>query len=127
MYVIKGWETGIRRMIDACKEYGVPELIEDSINNEVTLTLTMEKATSQNADVGINVGIKMTKTESLVLQLLVGKPDITSDEIAEQLKVTRRTVERNLESLKKKGIIERIGSKKDGYWKIIKTKENGLK
>lgn len=68
----------------------------------------------------------MTKTESLVLQLLVGKPDITSDEIAEQLKVTRRTVERNLESLKKKGIIERIGSKKNGYWKIIKTEENGL-
>lgn len=29
------------------------ELTEDAINNEVTLTLTMEKATSQNADVGI--------------------------------------------------------------------------
>ena len=34
--------------------------------------------------------------------------------------LTRRGVEWNVHKLKKEGKIERIGSKKDGYWEIIK-------
>ena len=31
-----------------------------------------------------------------------------------------RTVKRYVEELRNKGIIERVGSKKDGYWKLNK-------
>lgn len=31
-----------------------------------------------------------------------------------------RTIKRNIKKLKEKGYIERIGSKKIGYWKVIK-------
>ena len=31
-----------------------------------------------------------------------------------------RTIKRNIKELKEKGYIERIGSKKTGYWKVIK-------
>lgn len=38
--------------------------------------------------------------------------------LSESLGVTTRTIERDMSTLKKKGIIERTGSDKGGYWEI---------
>ncbi len=43
---------------------------------------------------------------------------ITQKEIAQKLKTTVRTVERNINLLKEKEIIQRKGADKNGYWKI---------
>lgn len=43
---------------------------------------------------------------------------ISTTQLAENLKVTRRTVHRDLEKLKEKGLIERVGPDKGGYWKV---------
>lgn len=59
-----------------------------------------------------NVGIN--KTEKAVLSILIRKPEKTAEEIAVEVGVTKRTIERTLVSLKKKGLIERIGSNKSG-------------
>ena len=45
---------------------------------------------------------------------------ITAVKISEQLNVSLSTAKRKIKELKEKGIIERIGSDKTGYWKIIK-------
>ena len=45
---------------------------------------------------------------------------ITQKEIASKLKTTVRTIERNVNILKEKEILQRIGTDKAGYWKIIK-------
>ena len=67
-------------------------------------------------NVGINVGIN--KTEKSVLSLLISNSDITTDEMAIELGVTKRTIERTLVGLKKKGKIKRVGSNKSGKWII---------
>ena len=38
-------------------------------------------------------------------------------QIAEKVKVSRKTVGKYLRTLKDKGIIERVGSDRKGYWK----------
>ena len=68
-------------------------------------------------NVGINVGIN--KTEKAVLSILIRKPEKTAEEIAVEVGVTKRTIERTLVSLKKKGLIERIGTNKSGSWTVI--------
>jgi len=40
--------------------------------------------------------------------------------MAEQLGKTTRAIEKQLGHLRSKGMIDRIGSTKDGYWKIVK-------
>lgn len=45
---------------------------------------------------------------------------ITREEIAGILKISIRTVGRNIKILKEKGIVERIGSCQMGYWGINK-------
>ena len=46
-------------------------------------------------------------------------PEKTAEEIAVDVGVTKRTIERTLVSLKKKGLIERIGSNKSGSWVVV--------
>ena len=64
-----------------------------------------------------NVGIN--KTEKVVLGILISNPEKTAGEMAVEVGVTRRTIERTLVSLKKKSLIERIGSNKNGSWVVI--------
>ena len=73
-------------------------------------------------NIGLNVGLNvgLTKTEKKVIQFLIGSSNLTSVELAEKVGVTKRTIERALKSLQEKNIIERIGSKRDGNWIVIK-------
>lgn len=66
----------------------------------------------------MNVGLN--KTEKAVLRLLLKDSDRTADVIAAEIGVTKRTIERTFVSLPKKGKIERIGSKRDGMWVVIR-------
>ena len=67
-------------------------------------------------DVGINVGIN----EQKVLELLrKKKKKTTAKEIAGLLGISLRHSERLITSLKQKGMIQRVGSNKNGYWEII--------
>jgi predicted HTH transcriptional regulator len=45
---------------------------------------------------------------------------ITYDELALNLKVHRDTVRVYMNSLKKSGVVKRIGSDKTGHWEILK-------
>jgi predicted HTH transcriptional regulator len=68
-------------------------------------------------NVGLNVGLN--KTERKVLSLLIENANSTAEFLSAQIGVTKRTVERTLAELQKKGRIERIGSKRDGFWKVF--------
>ena len=69
--------------------------------------------------VGDNVGENRLAHEALCLSLLRENPGMSARQLALQLKVTPRQVERILAKLKKEGKLERIGSAKGGSWKIL--------
>ena len=52
--------------------------------------------------------------------LIYKKPNITAQEIAEKLSVTKRSAENYFSKLKTAQYIKRVGSDKTGHWKIIK-------
>jgi predicted HTH transcriptional regulator len=54
-----------------------------------------------------------------VFSLVKQNKNITATEISERLNISLSTVKRKIKVLKERGIIERIGSDKTGYWKII--------
>jgi len=51
--------------------------------------------------------------------LIQQNKNITDIEISERLNLSLSTVKRKIKDLKEQGIIERVGSDKTGYWKII--------
>ena len=78
--------------------------------------VVLDKVKSEN--VGLNVGLN--KTEKKVVSLLIEDSAYTSDELAAKIGLTKRTIERTFISLQNKKVIERIGSKRDGRWIVIK-------
>ncbi|KYM44662.1 hypothetical protein A2U15_00060 [Fusobacterium necrophorum subsp. funduliforme] len=69
-------------------------------------------------NVGLNVGLN--KTEKKVIELLIENPSYNSQDLAEKIGVTKRTIERTFKTLQEKKRIERIGSKRDGNWIVTK-------
>ena len=70
-------------------------------------------------NVQINDYEKLSKIEKLILEIILENPEITQVNIATKLYKAPKTIQRGIASLKEKGIIERIGSNKKGYWKVM--------
>jgi ATP-dependent DNA helicase RecG len=62
----------------------------------------------------------LTEREKRIVELIFENKDVTTKKIAEELKVTEKTIKRDISDLKDKLIIERVGGKNGGYWKILK-------
>ena len=73
-------------------------------------------------NVGVNsvsVDVKLNKTQIRIVELLKSDSNITIEERAKYAEVETRTIERNIKTLKEKGIIDRVGADKNGHW-IVK-------
>lgn len=64
--------------------------------------------------------IKLTENEQQILSLIVNNNQITREEIVNETKLSDRTISRAIKHLQDEKFILREGSKKTGYWKILK-------
>lgn len=60
----------------------------------------------------------LTSNESKVYEFLKEQPNLTKEELASKIDKTPRTVQRVLNSLKKKQKIIRVGTSQKGYWQV---------
>lgn len=71
------------------------------------------------------VYFKMEAKESVgersgkIIELIKNNMNISIPEMAETIGISECSIERNIESLKKKGLLEPIGPAKGGHWQII--------
>ncbi|MDX1973487.1 MAG: HTH domain-containing protein [Candidatus Sumerlaeia bacterium] len=61
---------------------------------------------------------KLGENKAAIVILMLKTPEITVNELGDQLEISRNTVDRNIQKLKKDGVLERIGPAKGGYWKV---------
>ena len=116
--------SGIPRMADLMKEAGLPAPEYRTEGFFTTVLYKNRPTSSQN--VGENVGEKTEKTlkgkakrEQDILALMRSDPTISSAELARALKVTDRTIERDIARLREKNKIKRQGGDKGGEWVIL--------
>jgi len=123
---VEYWGSGMKRIKEACEEYGtpIPEIVNEAGGVAVKCNpsqnyLKSLKKENVTTNVTTNVTIKLNQTEERILQMITNNPNITQKEIAEELNITIMTVKRNTNRLKEKGIIDRVGANKNGYWKLM--------
>ena len=63
---------------------------------------------------------KLSANENIIYTLIRNNPYISKIEMMSHGKLTKKTVEYNLEKLKKKGILKRVGPDKGGYWEVVR-------
>jgi len=112
---IESWGRGIEKIFHACADDNVPPPEYSIHPNDIMIQFT---APEDRIIFSVRVNDRVTDREKKLLSLLMDDPGHTVQELADQMSVSRKSVSGYLKSLKDKGIIERIGSARRGYWKI---------
>ena len=125
MKIIEKWGTGIPRLFEACKEYGLPkpELVDFDGDFRVNMYRKVEKEVGDNgtttqATQG-TTQVELSEDDKAVLTALAEDPEITQKEIAAKLDWKIDRVKYYLNKLKRKGIIKRVGTSQNGHWEVL--------
>lgn len=130
---IESWGRGFEKIRKECELYNTPipeiEIKTSGVMvkcnpSKVYMDLLnemKEKNVPKNVqkNVQINDYEKLTRIERQILDSIIENPQITQINIANIIKTAPKTVQRGIATLKEKRIIERVGSNKKGYWKIL--------
>lgn len=123
---IENYATGLKKTLTAYAPYAVSPKYE-STEHFFVVMLPNVKWTGEEADVLENVPDnvsdhvpeKISADAAAILAAIRRDPEITKNELAAVIGKTPKTVGRKLAELKEKCYIERIGSDRKGYWKIL--------
>jgi len=115
---IEAWGRGIEKITNACKEWGKPEPFYRIRTNEVMIGFNTDAGIGDG--IGDNIGESSVKneTQEKIIQLMHLYPTISAKAIAAEIGIAPRNVEAHISSMKKVGLVERIGSAKGGHWVV---------
>jgi len=114
--------TRIFEMLDYVESYGtrfkrIFDLYEKfNLKPQIVVLPNFFRVVMPNIKYKENVGLN--SLQNAILSLIKNNFQITQKEMANQLNVTSRTIERNVSELKNKGILNKSRSKKKGEWII---------
>ena len=118
---IESWGRGIQKIFEACREVGAPDPEYTILGDSLTVKFTaLERAFISQSNLpnrqigGIDGGLA-----ERIYNVIRNNPYITQNEIAEELKIPLRTLQRAMSELQKENKIQRIGGNRYGYWEII--------
>ena len=131
MGLIEAWGTGLQRIQNAAKEYGLPkvefiempETFRVNLYRNISPTKTSQIPEIMSENVGDNVGekkINVGDSKLIILNMISQNSRISASEIAKNMYITQRTVERYIKELRKDGMLVRHGSARGGYWEVVK-------
>lgn len=140
MGLVEAWGSGIKRIFNAAKEYGLLEPKFQEFDNmfRVELFRSSLPMTLENKNIGEasekhrrNIGEASEKQETVdfnstqleILKLLMENNRLSAVKLAEKIGVASRNIENNIKKLKELDILVRHGSPKNGYWEVIDCSE----
>ncbi|WP_270707177.1 ATP-binding protein [Clostridium fessum] len=140
MGLVEAWGSGIKRILNAAKEYGLLEPKFQEFDNMFRVELFRDSLpmTLENKNIGEtsekhrrNIGKASEKQETVdfnstqleILKLLMENNRLSAVKLAEKIGVASRNIENNIKKLKELDILVRHGSPKNGYWEVIDCSE----
>ena len=108
--------SGMIKLLKYTKAYsnGIPKLIEgDIFRTEIPLVRV------ENMTIPTTLTTTLTETQQRIINLIKEDNKITRDEMASKIGITKYGIQYNLNILKKKKYIRRIGKTYRGYWEVL--------
>ncbi len=107
---------------------GVPKITKvygreafDFRKNSIVVTIPFSRVeTSMGDNVTDNVGNKkLNSSQQKIVDAMRDDPNVTHEKLMVIAGIGKTAVQNNVSYLRKNGIIERIGSNKNGYWRVM--------
>ena len=113
--------SGFPQIIAAWKDtkWGEPELKNKIEVDEVELVLPLSKTANVVNDDRKDDRKELTERQNVIVNLIKGNDRITIYEMTEKVKVSEKTIRRELSVLYEKGILNREGGRKEGRWVVL--------
>lgn len=118
--------SGLTRICNETKALdGYRDELRPVFKSTPTQFQTIIFASTDRTNVGDNDGdvseMKITERQQKILNLIKESPTISGRQMSEILSVSQRTVERDLSTMQKNGILKHEGKDNDGSWQILIT------
>ena len=112
---------------------GVPRIVNrygrgcyEFRENSIVVTIPFERIDAERNVVGVkpayNVGdipVRLNDTQRKVLDAMRDNPSITHVQLMSSLGLGRTSIQNAVTHLRKSGLIERVGSNKAGWWRVV--------
>ena len=113
--------SGLTRICNETKALdGYKDELKPVFKSTPTQFQTIIYAAADTQNVGDHDGdmseTKLTERQQKILNLIKESPTITGKQMSETLSVSQRTIERDLSTLQKLGVLKREGKDNDGVW-----------
>lgn len=117
--MIEAWGRGIEQRVEACHAANVPapELRYEHSGLWVVFHFS-DKWLKQEDNLTTQEG--SVKSSVKILSLLSNNGQMTIPELAKELGITTRAIEKNIRKLQDTGCLQRVGGRKEGHWEILK-------
>ncbi len=149
MGLVEAWGSGIKRIFNGAKEYGLPEPRVQEFDNMFRVELfrgvvsveqsgeNIGKASENIGELSGNIGepsensgeptekhikCELNDTQKKIIKLLAEDNRLSASKLAKKIGVASRNIEVNIKKLREQGVIVRCGSPKTGYWEIADRK-----
>lgn len=110
---IESFATGFSRTFSLCDEKGISYKYE---SDDYSFSFTFFRKQIDDRDKSRE---KMKVSNNmLILDMLKKKPSSGRETLSKELGLSTATISREMKTLQTLGLIERVGSKKTGYWKV---------
>jgi len=116
--------TGINKILKRLEVNGSPPPEFETNDERDYLIVTIhqheafdiQEVVNGGANDGVNDG---ANRQNRIINVMQEKPNVTTDQLAVLLSISKRTLEREIKAMKESNIIKRVGSDKTGYWEIV--------
>ena len=116
----RGLGSGIRRAVEECPNISFTDDHEGCLF-KCSIPRLKGQNTAASTDKGaiLRKGEGLSELQEMILFEVKGAPGVAYDDLATLLGKDRRTIARNIQKLKDRGLMRRIGSKKTGHWEVL--------
>ena len=114
MNIIEDWGSGIPRIREELREAGLRDLVIEDWPNAVRVTIYRQVAETGGKGEGAS------DRRARIVALMVENPQIDVPAIVSAVGGGKRTIEREIATLKKMGVIRRKGTF-GGRWEVLKS------
>lgn len=132
---VETWGRGIEKICEACNKHGVPipQYVlhpEDIMIKFTPLQFSLTKKEDADTKVDTKADTKVDtkeyifnknidkELEAQFINIIRAMPEVTQVKMAEKLGVSISTIKRMFKILNERGVLERKGNHRNGYWEI---------
>ena len=116
---IERFGSGLKRIYEECQNNNVKVEFEKLKSGFVVVFYRKKKVIYPKDTIKDTIKL-LSENEQKIINTIMQNPNITIEELSKKLNINIRNTKKNIAKLKEKGLIKRIGSRKIGYWEVVK-------